>query len=628
MALSPIETCALFDNVTQWGSTLRRHEVPFVYPGGHRLPFYRQTGISRTFDLEADSSRLLRRRAGFLKEQGLEYSGEEIVAVEKRMSELDSDYRPGQYLSLLRLGLDLKDTSESGLTVIERRTFHLARRRLLLLQASERPAPPEHAIAFLAMLETRDPAVLRGLADAFRIVEESSRHPLIGMPHLAGSRQMQLLLSCAHVVRTYRPDLSVVHAFLAARSVLAKRHIHVLRPSSLLDTSLDPSHPAWKDVLAWLREMPEHQGTFVLPEELSSSLFASGDRTRDCMELVSGAVKRVLDGRREAGSILEAVERAFFRRIYKQEGAKHQQSVAFERDFEECLSEQYRKAMRAPKTSGSPSEAILKDPSGELNQLLGRARLLDQARSGGWTPSIFKALRLLLEPLEESDHRDGLLRRVHDKESHFLSGSDELLRFALDCRTNLCEAVEALPQEQARWLGDWLAQLWQVSAALEGREAPHRMELSRKVRRLVGPLVPLEWACAACMAPNPAATVPWWSEPPEEWVVQRVQWVQDKLPKWRIRLPWEIGLQGIWPVQLRGALFPTGLEDGIENAVRKGRNIEAVRMEARARFDLLGAEMGFCAWLGAKERFQLFRAAFQAHEGKPFPDQVPGEQDI
>jgi hypothetical protein len=627
MAPSPIETCALLDNVTLWGSTLRRHEVPFVYPGGHRLPFYRQTGISRTFDLDADASRLLRRRSGFLKEQGLELSGEEIVSIEKRMAKLDPDYRPGQYLSLLRLGLDLKDTSESGLTVIERRTFHLARRRLLILQASERPAPPEHALSFLALLETRDPLVLRGLADAFRIVEESSRHPLIGMPHLAGSRQMQLLLSCAHVVRTQRPDLSVVHAFLAARAVLAKRHIHVLRPSSLLDTSLDPSHPAWEDVQEWLREMPLHQGTFVLPEELSSSLFASGDRTRDCMELVNGAVKRVLDGRREAGAILEAVERAFFRRVYKQEGAKHQQAVAFERDFEECLSEQYRKAMRAPKITASPSEAILLDPTGKLNELLGRARTLDQARSGGWTPSIFKALRILLEQLEAGDLKDALLRRIHDKESHFLSGSDELLRYALDCRANLCEAVEALSLPKTKRLATWFALLWKVSASLEGREAPRRMELSRKVRRLVGPLVPLEWACAACMAPDSVATIPW-DEIPKDWISERVLWVQEKLPKWRIRLPWEIGLQGIWPVNLRGGLFPTGLEDGIEHAIRSGEDIDVLRIETRARFDLLSAEMGFCAWLGAKERFQLFRAAFQAHEGKPFSDQLPEDADV
>lgn len=629
MIPEPRPTCELLESVTTWGMTLKRHEVPFVYPGGHRLPLFRQQGAERVFVIRKDADRLLRSRRVLVGELGLELTAEGIAETEERLTLSDPQYRTGQYLSLLRLALDIKDTQKSGLTVIERRTFHLARRRLLQQQASERPAHPEQVAAFLALLGSEDDRQLRGLADTFRMVEEASRHPLVGWPHLAGMRQLQLVLASVNVAATNRDDLPASAAFIGARAVLAQRNLHFLRPSSLLDTSLDSGHPAWDDLQEWIREMPSEMPTFALPEELSSSLFVSRERSRDCLELVQGAVKRILGGKQaSAGPILEAVERTFYRRVYKQEGAKHLQASAFERDFDASLSHWLRKAMRAPKMGVSTALEIESLNDAGLDPAFDRAQALERCKVGGWTPSITRAVTRLLGAIREDALAQALLPRLFEQDSVFLAGCDELLRFCLDCRSDLVEAVDRLSFTEKETLALWLVHLWHEVEELERLEAPRRQELSRRVRRLIGAIVPLEWACAACMAPEPSIRIPWQLEEPKAWIASRRDWVQRRIGQWRTRLPWEIGLQGIWPAALRGELFGPGLEDGLYQSLRNGVKPEKLRIQATARMDLLEAEMGFCAWLGARERYQLFRAAFQPHQGKALADDATVFEDI
>jgi len=628
MIPAPRPTFELLESVSLWGRTLKRHEVPFVYPGGHRLPLYRQQGMVRAFDIRKDAERLLRNRSELLESVGFELTSEAVAETEERLVHADSQYRPGQYLSLLRLAFDIKETQRSGLTVIERRTFHLARRRLLQQQASERPAHPEQVAAFLTLLGVQELPQLQGLADAFRMVEEASRHPLVGWPHLAGMRQLQLVLASVHLMSRVREELPASAAFLGARAVLAQRNLHFLRSSSLLDTSFDSGHPAWSDLVDWLVELPETLPTFSLPEELSSSLFVARDRSRDCLELVDGAVKRILQGRQAAGPILEAVERTFYRRVYKQEGAKHLQAASFERDFDTSLSTWLRKAMRAPKMGTSTAIGVESIHDAGLEPVFERAQALERCKVGGWTPSVSRTVTRLLSVIREEDAAQALLPRLFEQDSVFLAGSDEFLRLALDCRGDLVEAVEAISPEEKAKLAHWTVALWREVAELEQHEAPLRQELSRRVRRLVGAVVPLEWACAACMAPEPMIRIPWQLETPDDWISQRREWVQKRIGKWRVRLPWEIGLQGIWPAPLRGELFGPGLEDGLYQALKLGRDARKLEIQAKARMDLLEAEMGFCAWLGARERYELFRAAFQPHQGKAFGDDVESFADV
>ncbi|MEN9355526.1 MAG: hypothetical protein RL318_2851, partial [Fibrobacterota bacterium] len=79
MLPAPVPTFELVASVTEWGRTLQRHEVPFVYPGGYRLPLFRQQGVLRAFDAHKDAERLLRSRTDLLREINLGVTAEEIA---------------------------------------------------------------------------------------------------------------------------------------------------------------------------------------------------------------------------------------------------------------------------------------------------------------------------------------------------------------------------------------------------------------------------------------------------------------------------------------------------------------------------------------------------------------------
>jgi hypothetical protein len=619
----------LLRDVNRWGTTLVRKDVPYAYPGGHRLPLFRQRSTGVAVDVERDSLRLLRRRGDFLKGQGVDISMSDIVETEAGLARIDPNYRRGQYLSLLRLAMDLRETAVTGLTVIERRTFHLARRRLLALQASERPLESESVLAFLSILEAGSVQGLRGLADAFRIVQEATRHPLVGMPHLAGARQLQLVLNSCLAARGLQGETSVLCAFLGARAILASRNVHLARASALLDSSLDAGQELFQELSRWLGELSWEGGAFSLCGDLAASEFASHGRTKEAIELVQGAATRILETSQPAGPVLEALERAFYRRVYKQEGAKHLQASVLENRFAELLASHLRHVMRMPKPSRAHVEEGLPPFGQELSMLLTRAELLDRARSGGWTPSGLRAVAMLLKEDGKGDAAWAFLDAPFaDGNLALLSGSDELLRFLLECRDSLDEALAALSGQERDSLARWFLELWQETLRLESIDAARRDALPRRLRQMLAPLAPLEWTCAASMASKASRTVPWRTEEPCQWIRSRSSWVSENLPDWRGRLPWEIGLQGIWPKGISGPFFG-GLENGLRLALRNGASPSRLATEAKVRFDLLETEMGYRAWLGAKERFELFRAAFHGHEGQALaadPSALPDVQ--
>ena len=606
----------LLREVTQWGATLTRKDVPYAYPGGHRLPLFRQRSMEKATDIERDSLRLLQRRDDFLRSQGISIVLSEIVETERGLARKDPDYRCGQYLSLLRLAMDLREAAVTGLTVIERRTFHLARRRLLSLQASERPLETESVVAFLSILEENSPQRLRGLADAFRVIQENTRHPLVGLPHLAGTRQLQLVLNSCLAAQSSRQEVSVLCAFLGARAVLASNNIHLARTSALLDSSLDAGQAFFQELLQWLGESSWGGETFALCGDLAASEFVSHGRSRDAIELVQSAACRVLETGHSAGAVLEALERTFYRRVYKQEGAKHLQATALEPRFAEILASHLRHAMRMPKPSHVAVEEGLPPCGQNMSELLARAELLDRSRAGAWTPSGLRAVALLLKE-DREDGEDWAVVEAAFSEGNpsFLAGSDELLRFLLECRGYLDEAVMVLSSRDRKALACWFLELWKSAFHLESVDAPRRHALPRRLRQMLAPLAPLEWACAASMAPISSRTIPWQQEDPLAWIRSRSPWVSENLPNWRERLPWEVGLQGIWSQGFAGIFFG-GLEEGLRAALRSGAPPSSLAIEAKTRFVLLETEMGYRAWLGARERFDLFLAAFHGHEGQ------------
>jgi hypothetical protein len=284
--------------------------------------------------------------------------------------------------------------------------------------------------------------------------------------------------------------------------------------------------------------------------------------------------------------------------------------------------------MRAPKASSSTAIGAVSIHDAGLDPVFQRAQSLEHCKSGGWTPSVTRAVTHLLGAIRHDEAAQGLLPRLLEQDSAFLSGSDEFLRHALDCRGDLVEAIGCLSPQEKISLGRWLVALWHEVEELERHEGPKRQELARRVRRMLGAVVPLEWACVACMAPAAFSQIPWQVEEPSDWISQRREWVQKRIGAWRVRLPWEIGLQGIWPAPLRGELFGPGLEDGLYQALALAQNPRKLEIQAKARMDLLEAEMGFCAWLGARERYQLFRAAFQFHQSKSLSEDLVAGEDL
>lgn len=618
----------LLREVPQWGATLTRKDVPYAYPGGQRLPLFRQRFTEKATDIERDSLRLLQRRDEFLRSQGISIVLSEIIETERAFARKDSEYRCGQYLSLLRLAMDLKETAATGLTVIERRTFHLARRRLLALQASERPLETESVVAFLSILEEDSPQKLRGLADAFRVIQENTRHPLVGMPHLAGTRQLQLVLNSCLAAQSSSQETSVLCAFLGARAVLASSNIHLAHTSALLDSSLDAGQKSFLELSQWLGKSSWDGETFALCGELAASEFVSHGRSRDAIELVQSAAYRILETGHPAGPVLEALERTFYRRVYKQEGAKHLQATTLEAKFAEILASHLRHAMRMPKSSHVVIEEGLPPFGEDMSKLLARAELLDRARAGAWTPSGLRAVAILLKEDRDNGEDWTVLESAFSEGNPvFLAGSDELLRFLLECRGDVDEAVTMLSSQDRKALAHWFLELWKAAFLLESLDAPRRNALPRRLRQMLAPLAPLEWACAASMAPSPSSTIPWRDEEPHAWICSRSPWVSEYLSNWRERLPWEIGLQGIWPRGLAGIFFG-GLEEGLRAALRSGASSALLAVEAKARFGLLETEMGFRAWLGARERFNLFLAAFRGHEGQSFATDSSALADV
>lgn len=605
--LSPEPIDLLFRGIVLAGRNSSENEAGPAYPGRRRFHLFRQSVQSRWPDrdeLRADCHRLLQARAPHaLFEDGSVPDPEGIFDLEERFGARDPSYRPGHFLSLVRLGLDVVDTARTDLTAVERRSFHLLRMRLLEIQRSERPADPESMEDLLLTLRRGAPAELRQLADLLRYLDEVTHHPLLGWPQLAALDSLHLLIALQHTARICARRGVVDNPLmvcLGARSVLANARIHHLRVGALLDLVLSPEQPLWDDLLEWMAGVPPHEQpqAFPLPGVLSTPLFSLEDGSVRPLDLVFRVAHRILESGKghSASSSLVALERTLYRRIYRQEGHKHTLVVALRRHFEKALRESHRKALRLvrPPTDAlampSTSAFAREESNAAWDGLLERVESLERSRWSGHTPSGLLCAERLLTPDEAL-----LPGQVSDLE--------EFLRWNLDCRGDLWRAVRALAPERRAHLVAWFRALRSRASAHDGDRRRERERLGKRPVSHWSPTTPLQWiALADSLNPGLADL----SDPPE--ILDTLEpRLRVELLAWQARMPWEQRLFGVWPARLRGELFAAGLRPGALEARRRGEDPERLSVH----LDLLESELEFRTWLGARERRTLFRATLE-----------------
>ena len=397
--LTPPFASRLLESVAHSGIDRGGDELPVVSEV-RRLPLFRQTrALPEPSEIEEDCRKLHRSREEWMvRGDGKPLAAEHLARIESAFRTRSSGYRPGHFLSLVRLALDILETERSGLTVLERRTLHMMERRLFEMQRTERPAPPDRVAGWLADFRSGDGWRLRGLADLLRYVDEITGHPLVGHPDQATSDVVQLLLSLHWTLGMLVPGrqgplaATPLDLCLGARSVLANSRVLHLRLGSLQDLVLSPELPLWPRLGEWMARVDHaRDATFQLPPREAAPDFLVEGRKLRALDLVLTVGERLERSVRRLSldESLVALERTLHRRIHRQEARKRHMAVLLRRVFERALSESLKRSMRlGPRTDVPPP------PPTRRIQTVPPALLVDEA---AW-----ERLRLSAQDLEES----------------------------------------------------------------------------------------------------------------------------------------------------------------------------------------------------------------------------------
>ena len=619
--LTPAQVEEMISGVFQAGLGLGNDDVALAYPGRRKYPLFRHEPRMRRkafVELADDCRKLVESRGEAARtSDGEPISAQRIADLEDALGRGDPEYQPGHLLSLLRLSLDIADTSLTGITAVERRSFHQLGRRLREMQQTARPVAPELSTEILTVLAEGDPTRLRGIADLLRYLDEVTRHPLLGWPQFAATDSLDLFLHLFHASeRARRPDHgpTPLDACLAARAVLANGRIYHLRVGAVLDLVLPEEAELRSQLDAWLEDVHHDgtDGTLPLSEAGRNPTFRIEKSHVHPPDLVLRTADRIL-GSSKSHSVeetLTALERTLYRKVYRQEGHKHQSVVLLRRLFDRALHSRHRRAMRVPGSttrfvamgaaSHDPSAHSRRWPIEAWAPLLALAESLDRARSGGWSPSGQDAVGLLFPVGEE-------------RSASLVPDAEEFLRWVLDCRGNLHDALARFDEERVETLSRWLRQLGRRCEEHDRRRIEQIDPKGRRPGQSWSPTSPLLWFSAARelsrRGPEPRRWDPRVHDP-EELLPSFDARVGDLLSDWQRRMPWDQKQFGIWPLALRGGVLRAGVRQGVLDSREEDRNPVAVEIRLR----LLERELEFRCWMGAKERVVLFESTLETSD--------------
>lgn len=611
----------MFSGILQAGLRLGNDDVALAYPGRRKYPLYRhQPRIqSKAFvELADDCRKLVESRGDAARtSDGEPISAQRIADLEDALGRGDPEYQAGHLLSLLRLSLDIADTAKTGITAVERRSFHQLGRRLREMQQTARPVAPELSTEVLTVLAEGDPARLRGVADILRYLDEVTRHPLLGWPQFAAMDSLDLFLHLFHASeRARRPshDVTPLDACLAARAVLANGRIYHMRVGAVLDLVLPEEAELRPELDRWLDDV-EHcdsDGTLPLSDAGRNPTFRIEKGHIHPADLVLRTADKILRSSRSSAvdETLTALERTLYRKVYRQEGHKHQSVVLLRRNFDRALQSRHRRAMRVQGSttrfvaiSANPQEAATRSrrwPTEAWTPILSLAEQLERARSGGWSPSGSEAVDLLFPVGEE-------------RPETLLPDAEEFLRWVLDCRGGLHDALARLDEEKIESLSRWLRQLGRRCGEHDRKRADEIEPKGGRQSHIRSPTSPLLWFSAArelCRrGPEPRRWDPRVQDC-EELLPPYDARVEELLTDWQKRMPWDQRQFGIWPLSLRGGGLRSGVRQGVLDGREEDRNPVAVEIRLR----LLERELEFRCWMGAKERVVLFESTMEPSE--------------
>ena len=606
--LTPQFAASLLESVVGAGLQSDQDEVVLL-PSARRVPLFRQTGAGRLRDdarLSEDCRKLVLSRGERLRtSDGASVDSVRLMEMESLLSRKDASYAQGHILSLVRLAQDLADTSWTGMTAVENRSLHLLERRLSEMQNSERPARPEWVASCLSLLRASESTARNSLVDLMRYLEEVTGHPLVGFPEQAASDAIQLLLAIQHASETFAPrSLSLVplDVCLGARCVLANSRTLHLKLGSLLDHVLSPELPMWTNLEQWAGEIDHaSHSVFCLPDELLGTVFAIDGRDLQPLDLVFSVVAK-LDRTGKKCSVSEslvALERTLYRRIYRQESCKHHMAVLLRRVLDRALHEKNRSSMRliapvphAPRTGARESDLPgLESADPIWRELRLQSDILEASRDRGCTPSVNDAwLRLYGRAPENGDHPSDL---------------DEFLRWVLGCRSNLDRRLAELETLECQNLAQWYVALVVRAAAIQARP-PGKLSLRRGHLFRTTPL--LWFAAARRLVSTRLGILEMATGSIDAGFLARADGhVPASLENWRGLHPWDCGLFGVWPPELRGRIFAEGIRPGVRRAQVEGASTSDVQV----RLEMLTHELEYRSWLGAKERVALLERTLE-----------------
>lgn len=617
--LTPPFVSKLLESVAHSGIDRGTEELPLVAEV-RRLPLFRE--IRSEFSssrLAEDCRRLYQARADWMTTaDGERVDPDRLMRLETSFQARSASYRPGHFLSLVRLGLDILDTGRTGITVLERRSLHLLERRLFEMQRSERPAPPDRVAAWLSDHHRGDGWTSRGLVDLLRYVDETTGHPLIGHADQATSDVVHLLLSLHWSLRTFSTKregplgTTPIDLCLGARAVLTNARVMHLRLGSLLDFVLSPELALWKRLEEWISQVVHQRDpTFQLPPREALPDFLVEETRLGAFDLVL-MVGRRLEHRTRRLSVdesLVALERTLHRRIHRQEARKRHMAVLLRRVFERALSDCHKRSMRlASRSSPVAPDADRKErpplpsvASSRLDDDPAWVRLKDiaedmeECRAWGCSTSAKPAWNFLFpgEPARPEE----------------LADLEELLRWGLDCREELKPTLDRMPIEVGSALRSWYLGL---SVRAETVEIPRGKSGARRRRERT---TPLQWlAAAGVLHPERYSDPRVLGREPEfgrESTEDRE--ISRTLQTWIHRHPWDRSQSGIWTPDLRGP----ALSDGVRVGVLRSRFEGVPVWELDVRLGMLSRELEYRCWLGARERVALLRRTIQPPETAP-----------
>lgn len=616
--LTPATVEEILRAISQAGLQLGNDDVALAYPGRRKFPLFRQESRMRRkawVEIADDCRKLVESRGDSARtSDGKPILADSIASLEDALGVADPEYRPGHLLSLLRMALDIADTARTGITAVERRSFHQLGRRLREMQQTARPVAPELSTAVLTVLAGNDLVRLRGIADLLRYLDEVTYHPLLGWPQYAATDSLELFLhlfQIAETARERRPGIEItpLDACLAARAVLANGRIFHMRVGAVLDLVLPGEAELRPELDAWLDQVDHLGGDGNLPlSEAGRDPTFRIDRSQvHPVDLILRTTAKILGSKSRTHPVdetLTALERTLYRKVYRQEGHKHQTTVLLRRNFDRALHARHRRAMRIPGSTSRMGILRTATPDGEgparkwplesWPPLVALAELLERARSGGWSPSGFEAAGVLF-PVGG------------DRPENILPDADEFLRWVLDSRGNLHEALGRLDEERVENLSRWLIQLERRCAAHDKIRRESAEARPNRPNHPWSATSPLLWFSAARelsrRGPEPRRWDPRVHDP-EELLPPLDEMVESTLSDWQRRMPWDQRQFGIWPLGLRGPLLRPGVRQGVLDSQERDENPTAVEIRLR----LLERELEFRCWMGAKERVLLFES--------------------